>query len=110
MDEPPDIGRRATPWQAFQHRDFFIMWSSGVAVSLAMVLRTLIAAQWLYDETGSAAQLGLLGVVQLLQLPTTLLGGSLADRVNRKMLMVLTQSASFLLLVVLALLAIAGSL
>ncbi len=95
---------------AFGHPDFFMLWFSGVAVSVAMVLRTLVSAQWLYDTTGSAAQLGLLGVVQLLQLPAVVYGGSLADRMDRKKLMVFTQTASCLLLLALTVLAGANSL
>ena len=77
-------------------------------MSLAQVLRQLVAAQWLYETTGSAAQLGLLGAVQLLQLPMSLYGGTLADRVDRKKLMVLPQASSFVVLVVLASLAASG--
>jgi MFS family permease len=79
-----------------------VLWSSGVVMSLAQVLRQLVAAQWLYEETGSAAQLGLLGAVQLLQLPVSLYGGTLADRFDRKKLMVLPQAASLVVLIMLA--------
>ena len=78
-----------SPWAVFAHLDFFLLWSSGVTMSVSMILRTLVSAQWLYEATGSAAQLGLLGAVQLLQLPLSLYGGALADRVDRKKLMVL---------------------
>lgn len=74
-------------------------------MSIAMVLRTLISAQWLYDVTGSATQLGLLGVVQLAQLPMTLYGGSLADRIDRKKLMFLTQGVAVIMLSILTFLA-----
>jgi MFS family permease len=90
---------------AFARPDFFFLWSSGVAMTVSMLLRTLICNQWLYDVTGSAAQLGLLGVVQFLQLPMALYGGSLADRMDRKKLMILTQIFSTLLLAVLTFLA-----
>src|SRR3990172_2744827 len=99
-----------SPWAVFAHLDFFLLWSSGVAMSVSMLLRTLISAQWLYDTTGSAAQLGLLGVVQLVQLPLALYGGSLADRVDRKKLMVLTQVVGSLLLMALTILAAGNSL
>lgn len=101
---------RFKPWVTFGHRDFFLLWTSGVAMSISMVLRTLVAAQWLYDDTGSAAQLGLLGVVQLLQLPMVLYGGALADQVDRKKLMIMTQLAACGLLVALTMLAGANSL
>ena len=75
-------------------------------MSIAMVLRTLVSAQWLYDVTGSATQLGLLGIVQLAQLPMALYGGSLADRIDRKKLMFLTQLVAATMLSILTSLAI----
>ncbi len=68
-------------------------------------LTTLISAQWLYEETGSAAQLGLLGAVHLVQMPIALYGGTLADSVDRKKLMTLTQGVSFAVLLALTALA-----
>ena len=95
----------ARPWAIFAHRDFNLLWAGGIAMSVTMILRTLISAQWLYDETGSAAQLGLLGAVQLLQMPVALYGGTLADSVDRKKLMAMTQTVAFGMLVALTLLA-----
>ncbi|MBI4310487.1 MAG: MFS transporter [Chloroflexi bacterium] len=98
---PPQPGARAL----FAHRDFSYLWIGGVATSVAMSLKTLITAQWLYDTTGSAAQLGLLGLVQLLQIPLTLYGGTLADVIDRKKLMVFTQGMAFLMFLGLTVLA-----
>jgi MFS family permease len=91
-------------WELFNRRDFFLLWSSGVAVTVSTLLFTLVCSQWLYDTTGSAAQLGLLGVVQFVQLPVALYGGMLADRLDRKKLLVLTQLANSSLIVILTLL------
>ena len=90
--------------------DFLLLWSSGVAMTVSMLLRTLISTQWLYDTTGSAAQLGLLGAVQFVQLPMALYGGSLADRLDRKKLMILTQAVGSLLLLLLTVLAAGNAL
>ena len=76
-------------------------------MTIAMTLRLLSTSQWIYDVTGSAVQLGILGAVQLLQMPVVIYGGALADVMNRKVLMALTQSVSFASLVVLTLLAFA---
>src|SRR3990172_869383 len=97
-------------WSVFTHRDFTFLWAGGVAMSVSGVLRTLVSTQWLYDTTGSAAQLGLLGLVQFLQMPVVLYGGALADAIDRKKLMVMTQGISFIMLVVLTMLAATGSL
>ncbi|HEX7475431.1 MAG TPA: MFS transporter [Dehalococcoidales bacterium] len=107
---PESNQAHVSPWEVFTRRDFLLLWSSGVAVSVSMLLFTLVSSQWLYDTTGSAAQLGLLGVVQFAQLPVALYGGMLADRLDRKKLMVLTQLANSLLIVMLTLLAAGHSL
>lgn len=60
-------------------------------------MRILGTAQWLFDETGSAYLVGLIGVVQLVvQIPVTLWAGTLADRMDRKRLMTYAYSASAL--------------
>lgn len=63
---------------------------------VAMQLRLFTSTQWLYDETGSAAQLGILGAIQFIQMPVAIYGGLLADIINRKRLMVFTQAVSFI--------------
>ena len=60
------------------------MWAAQVTMTIAMTMRLLSTSQWIYDETGSAAQLGILGAVQLLQMPVVIYGGALADVMNRK--------------------------
>jgi MFS family permease len=95
----------ASPWAVFTRRDFLLLWSSNVTVTVSTLLFTLVSSQWLYDTTRSAAQLGLLGAVQLVQLPVALYGGMLADRFDRKKLMTLTQLANVALFVILTLLA-----
>ena len=98
------------PWAVFAHRDYTILWVGVVSMALTMVLRTLVSAQWLYEATGSPAQLGLLGAVQLLQLPVVLYGGTLADRVDRKKLMAMTQGMAFGMLLILTSLAASNAL
>ncbi|MBM3933773.1 MAG: MFS transporter [SAR202 cluster bacterium] len=97
-------------WKIFAYRDFTLLWASGLFMNLAMSLRTLVSAQWLYDTTGSAVQLGILGFIQLLQMPLALYGGTLADKIDRKKLMAGTQIVSFGSLLWLTILAAAGSL
>ncbi|MCH8308896.1 MAG: hypothetical protein IIB17_00190, partial [Chloroflexi bacterium] len=58
------------PWSAFAFRDYRVLWLSSVASLVTMQLRLLVAGVWLYEQTGSGLQLGLLGIVQLaVQLP-----------------------------------------
>ena len=113
MDKPgsaPQSQADLRPWASFAYRDFTLLWIGGISGTVTMVLRTLVSAQWLYEETGSAAQLGLLGAVQLVQMPVVLYGGTLADRVDRKKLMALSQGVAFAMLVALTLLAATGGL
>ncbi len=85
------------PWSAFAFRDYRVLWLSSVAGLVTMQMRMLVTVVWLYDVTGSGLQLGLLGVVQLaVQLPAILFGGALADQWDRKKLIAVTQSFSFI--------------
>ena len=110
MDEPQGDSVSTNPLEVLRHRDFLYLWASTGFMTIANALRLLVSLQWLYETTGSATQLGLLGVVQLLQLPVALYGGMLADRVNRKMLMVGCQLGTAVMLLIITLLAFAEAL
>jgi MFS transporter, ENTS family, enterobactin (siderophore) exporter len=86
---------RATAWSAFRFREYRVLWLAMIAAIFTNELRMLAAGVWLYQETGSAAQLGLLGGVQLVvQIPALLFGGTLADRLDRKWLVAGTQGVA----------------
>ncbi len=94
---PPREQPPLRPWSAFAFRDYRVLWLSSVAGLVTMQMRMLVTVVWLYDVTGSGLQLGLLGVVQLaVQLPAILFGGALADQWDRKKLIAVTQSFSFI--------------
>lgn len=95
--------RRLKPWSSLAFRDYTLLWLSGMGMLIAMQLRLFTSTQWLFDETGSAVDLGILGAIQFLQMPVVVYGGLLADIVNRKKLMVLTQSVSFISMLLLTL-------
>jgi len=103
-------GTPPRPWSVFAYRDFSMLWLTGVAMLVTTQLRVLVSYQWLYDKTGSAAELGLLGLVQLAQMPVVLYGGGLADNVDRKKLMAGTQAVVFLMLLGLTLASATGGL
>ena len=87
IDDEPDSSPsgRPKPWAAFAYGDYRVLWAAMVAGAVAGWMRILGTAQWLFDETGSAALVGLIGVVQLVvQIPALLWGGTLADRIDRK--------------------------
>ena len=89
----------------FEYRDFTYLWLGGVTAGITMSMKMLISTQWLYDETGSSIIVGLLGIAQLIQMPVVIYGGVMADVSDRKKLMIYTQLVSFLLLLVLGILA-----
>ena len=95
--------RQLRPWSSLAFRDYTMLWLSGMSMLIAMQLRLFASTQWLYDETGSAVQLGILGAIQFLQMPVVVYGGLLADIINRKKLMVFTQSVSFISMALLTL-------
>ncbi len=107
----PQAGPRLTPWSAFAFRDYRILWLSNVAQLVTMQMRLLVTTVWLYQETESGLQLGFLGLVQLsTQIPAILFGGTLADDVDRKKLMAVTQAFSFALISLMAALVVMDSL
>jgi MFS family permease len=88
---------REKPWVVFAYRDYRLLWVIMITGAIVGWMRILGTAQWLFDETGSAYLVGLIGVVQLVvQIPVTLWAGTLADRMDRKRLMTYAYSVSAL--------------
>lgn len=72
-------------------------------------MRILVTAQWLFEATGSPAQLGLIGAVQLVvQIPALLWGGALADYMNRKHLVAVAHTVTLVVMLGMAFLSAAG--
>ena len=66
-----------------------------MASGIGSWLRILGTAQWLLEDTNSAWLVGVIGFVQLVvQTPALLWGGTLADRLDRKQLMVLSHAVT----------------
>jgi MFS family permease len=102
---------RPGAWSAFRFRDYRVLWLAMIAATFTNDLRLLAAGVWLYEATGSAAQLGLLGGVQLVvQIPALLFGGTLADRFDRKWLVAGTQAVGFVFIGGMAALAVVEAL
>ncbi len=89
----------------FRYRDYRLLWTILLTGSIALWLRILGTAQWLLDDTGSAMMVGLIGVVQLVvQIPALLWGGTLADRIDRKRLMIIAHGMTFTVMLTLGVL------
>ena len=93
------------PWHAFIYRDYRLLWFGLITSAMVLWMRILGTAQWLLDETGSAALVGFIGVVQLVvQIPALLWGGTLADRIDRKQVIALAHAVTAVALLSLGLL------
>jgi len=98
-----------TPWQVLKQRDFGLFWLSLLFSAVGTQISTVAIAWQVYEITNSPFQLGLTGLfralpVMILSLP----GGVLADRMDRRKLLIITQSLAALLSLALGLLSSAG--
>jgi MFS family permease len=95
--------------RALRHRNYRLFFS-GQLISLVGTWMQTIAESWLvYRLTGSATLLGVAGFAS--QIPVFLLatiGGTVADRGNRHRIMIITQTASMVLPLILAALVFTG--
>ncbi len=106
------LRRRVTlprTFSALRHRDFRLWWF-GQMVSLAGTWIQFVAQNWLvYRLTGSPAMLGLVNFVALVPaLPMGLWAGSLADRFDKKRLVLIAQTLMFVQAATLATLTVTG--
>jgi MFS family permease len=85
------------PLGALAFRDFRLFWASSISHGVSRYMWEMLNYYLVYELSGSALKLGLTGLFQTI--PVLVLGlfaGGLADAVNRKRLLVLTQSLSTL--------------
>jgi MFS family permease len=105
----PEAGAAARVVRALRHRNFRL-YIGGQSVSLVGTWLQMVAQSWLvYRLTASPLLLGAAGFVG--QAPVFFLaplGGAVADRVDRRRLLLLTQSSSAVLAGVLGVLTLAG--
>jgi MFS family permease len=81
------------PASLLQHRPFVLYWNARILSSLAFQMVGVSVAWQMYAITGSAFDLGLVGLAQFL--PATVLilvAGQLADRYDRRLILQLCQS------------------
>lgn len=88
-------GKRRSSFNALGHRDFRLMWM-GQFVSVTGSQMQLVAINWhVYLLTKSALALGAIGLVRVVPIILcSLLGGVVADAVDRKRLMSLLRPVS----------------
>ena len=109
MSRPAPGDRVRTTFRALSHRNFRLFWI-GQLISLVGTWMQSVAQGWLMHRlTGSAFMLGLLGFAQFLPVMLfTLWAGVVADRMDKRRLILITQSLALVQAVVLALVVTLG--
>jgi MFS family permease len=94
---------RARVLRAFQSRDFRLLWT-GQAISLLGDAAFIVALNWrAFTLTGNPRSVGVVLTLQGVGLLTTLLmGGALADRYDRRTMMLVSDAARFAIIAALA--------
>jgi MFS family permease len=93
----------------FRQRDFSVFWTGSFFSSIGTQFTSVAMAWQIYELTNSPLQIGLLGVARAVpQIALLLVGGLLADAMNRRKLMMCTQIGLFGVSTILALLSYAG--
>jgi MFS family permease len=92
-----------------RHRDFRLFWCGLLLSSVGSQFTQLTMAWQIYELTNSPLQIGLIGLVRAVpQMTILLFGGLLADAMNRRKLMMITQASLFCVSASLAFLTRAG--
>jgi MFS family permease len=101
------FGRRT--FAALRHRDFALLWTGLTITSSGQWLQQITLSWLIFDMTGSALQLGTINGLRMLPfLFTSLIGGVLADRLDRRRLMLVTQLYLVVITLMMALLLYSG--
>lgn len=86
---------RHDPYAAFRHRNYNLFMGGSLLVQLGSGAQGLAIGWELYQRTGQALALGMAGLAQALpMLLLTLLAGYLADRFDRKKLLIISMAGS----------------
>jgi MFS family permease len=102
-------GKKHTLLSPLRHRDFRLFWTGLLLSSVGSQFTTVAMAWQIYELTDSPLQIGLIGLARAVpQIAILLFGGLLADAMNRRRLMMLTQASLFGVSGALALLTLGG--
>ena len=97
------------PWTVLAEKNFALFWASLLVSSIGSQLTTVAVAWQVYEMTDSAAQLGLTGLFRAVPLIAfAFTGGWLADRVERRRLLIAAQALGLVLSLALGFLTDAG--
>jgi MFS family permease len=106
---PPMKPRDAAPESILRHRPFVFYWSARTCAGLAFQMLGVAVAWQMYALTGSAFDLGLVGLAQFLPAAAFMLvAGQVADRYHRRRLLQICQVVEMLSVAALAIGSAAG--
>lgn len=97
------VQERGGAWRVLRHRDYRLLWF-GQLVSSGGSQMQVVATAWLvYELTGSAVQLGLLGLLRAIPvMALSMVGGTFADTLDRRKVLLVTQTILMSLATILA--------
>ena len=111
-DDAPDNSdppKPRSPWASLSYRDYRLLFFLSLFATTAQQMRLTQNLYQVYELSGSAFQLGLTGLAQGIPLfALGLFGGTLADFVDRKKLLLMTATGNLLVAVALGILTLAG--
>jgi predicted MFS family arabinose efflux permease len=112
-DDPSDNNdppRSRSPWASLRYHDYRLIFFVALFATTAQQMRLTQNLFQVYELSGSAFQLGLTGLAQGIPLfALGLFGGTLADFVDRKKLLLMTTAGNFLVAIALGLLTVSGA-
>ncbi|HJU63104.1 MAG TPA: MFS transporter [Candidatus Binatia bacterium] len=112
-DDPSDNNdppRSRSPWASLRYRDYRLIFFVALFATTAQQMRLTQNLFQVYELSGSAFQLGLTGLAQGIPLfALGLFGGTLADFVDRKKLLLMTTAGNFLVAIALGFLTVSGA-
>ena len=100
---PEDDARRTSPWLALRNHDFRLYWSGNFISQAGTQMQIVAINVQLWDLTHDPIAVGLRGLFKLLPvLLLSLFGGVIADALDRRKLLMLTQATFALVSLILA--------
>ncbi len=105
----PNQPARLSPWASLAYRDYSLLFALSLFATTAQQMRQTQNFYQVYEISGSAFQLGMTGVAQGLPIFVLgLFGGTLADFLDRKKLILYTTCGNLLVAVLLGLFTLSG--
>ena len=107
VESPPVAEERIRPWASLTFRNYRLLWGGWVCGAVGQQMRELTNLYLVFQISESTVQLGLLGLTRAVPLFVLgLFGGALADHMDRKRLIILTQAANLAVAAIIAVLAV----